>query len=358
MAFGVLLALFSGEGSSLADSGFQGPPAPPALSGASGGAVLPSFGTTLSWENSPGTTQIHLQLNPYNDDGPGVDLYLGSSVSSLELPPPPRWYGLLPDMTYTWRVRASNAPTPAPFDDPSWSPWVQAIFRTPKVTAANVKAVAPASGEVGVGRVPTFRWDGPDEVFYYEVQLSRDPGFDTNPATATSPVYDILIHGGMTDPPNSYTVPFGFALQADTPYHWRVRPHVQGDGTPVPWSLAFRFITGSGPALGPLSFGTSIVSQASCLLGNQQTPPGQAVFSHGIQVLHARFDYSGPGTVSRAWYRDGVRVTDWAPLTLTGSRGCGLAGLTDSLGPLRIGTYRLDIAVNQAVVQSRRVDIR
>ena len=62
-----------------------------------------------------------------------------------------------------------------------------------------------------------------------------------------------LRHGGATAPPRSYTVPSGFPLQPATTYHWRVRPRVQGDGTPVAWSEVFTFVTqgGSAPPASP-----------------------------------------------------------------------------------------------------------
>jgi hypothetical protein len=52
-----------------------------------------------------------------------------------------------------------------------------------------------------------------------------------------------LIHGGVAAPPNSYRIPAGFPLQAGVTYHWRVRPRVQGDGTPVGWTPARMFKT-------------------------------------------------------------------------------------------------------------------
>ena len=36
--------------------------------------------------------------------------------------------------------------------------------------------------------------------------------------------------------PNSYVVPEAFPLEAGEFYYWRVRPRIQGDGDPLPWS--------------------------------------------------------------------------------------------------------------------------
>ena len=65
----------------------------------------------------------------------------------------------------------------------------------------------------------------------------------TNPATAIASVYWNLVHGGETNPLNSWTVPEGFGLNAQSTYYWRVRPRVQGDGTEVAWSTTWTFHT-------------------------------------------------------------------------------------------------------------------
>jgi len=355
----ILLALLSTPAPSQADPGSSEAAPPPTLSNAGESAVLSSFGTTLSWLNAPGTTQVHVQVIPFNGDGPGIDLYLGTAASSVALPPPPQWYGLLPDMTYTWRVQGSNAATPVAPDHPSWSSWAQRTFRTPKVSSGLLVPTQPSLGATGLSRTPTLRWEGPGDLFYYEVQLSKDQSFNTDPATATASVYWSLIHGGTTSPPNSYAVPTGSPLEPETVYYWRVRPRVQGDGTPVAWTSAASFTTGSsGPTVGPLSFGTSVVSQDACALANQVDPSTQAQLAYGLKAIYARFDYSGSGAVSRAWYRDGKRLTDWATLPLSGPRGCSAFGLSGASAPLAPGSYRLDITYNQTVLQSRAIDIR
>ncbi|MCX6024135.1 MAG: hypothetical protein NTZ05_20865, partial [Chloroflexi bacterium] len=82
--------------------------------------------------------------------------------------------------------------------------------------------------------------------FYYEIQLSSDPLFNTDPFSATAAVYWNLIHGGQTSPQNSWAVPASARLDADgRRYYWRVRPRVQGNGTPVNWGLPFWFTVGS-----------------------------------------------------------------------------------------------------------------
>lgn len=206
------------------------------------GQVLGSFGPILRWENSSGATQVHLQVIPVNNDGPGIDAYVGSAITSFAIPPPPLWYGLLPDMAYTWRLQVSDALTSVPLDDQSWSPWVEQHFRTPVVSSDNLTLTTPSNGATVGSRTPVLQWaNSRSDVFYYEVQVSKDPGFNTDPATATTTVYWELRHGGVTNPLNSYTAPSGFPLDDNATYYWRVRPRVQGDGTPALWSWPSSF---------------------------------------------------------------------------------------------------------------------
>jgi len=76
---------------------------------------------------------------------------------------------------------------------------------------------------------------------------SKDSTFNTNPATATAVIYSALIHGGVTTPANTYSVPTGFPLEPGTQYYWRGRPRAQGDAVPVDWSASFTFRTAASP---------------------------------------------------------------------------------------------------------------
>lgn len=211
--------------------------APPALATPGDGERLASFGPTLTWSNPPGTTQYHLQVIPFNNDGPGVDLHVGSADTSLAIPPPPAWYGLLPAMTYTWRVRASNATTFVAVDDASWGPWGERRFQAPIVGSETITPVSPGNNSFITTVNPTIRWDNArNDMFYYEFQMSRDQAFGPNTF-----LWSELRHGGVTNPPNSYTVPPAFSLTSGAQYFWRVRPRVQGDGVPVPWAGPWSF---------------------------------------------------------------------------------------------------------------------
>jgi len=163
-------------------------------------------------------------------------------------------YITLPGMSYIWRVRASPDPNLSFQDGPGWET-IQAtpVLKIPNTGKGEIKdysaprgsekIVFPVlgGGETTKNLTPTLRWqDGNSDVFYYEVQVSKDPTFNTNPDTATVAVQWNLVHGGQTNPLNSYKAA---PLEKGTTYYWRVRPRVQGDGTPSEWSTIASFKT-------------------------------------------------------------------------------------------------------------------
>ncbi len=115
------------------------------------------------------------------------------------------------------------------------------------MSTTSISLITPLTAALVNNLAPTLQWsNNRRDVFYYEVQLSKDSSFNTDPATATAMIYSGLIHGGVTTLPNSYSVPPDFPLQPDTTYYWRVRPRIQGDGDPLPWSTASQFLTVQG----------------------------------------------------------------------------------------------------------------
>lgn len=201
----------------------------------------------LRWEQVPGGTQYHVQFTPFNNDGPGVNLIL-DATDRLTIAAPVLGTGpylLLPGMTYTWRVRATDLATAAGENDPNWGPWSTLnMVTTPPPSAAGVKATQPAERTTVTNFTPVLQWSDPDPAdFYYEVQLSTDSQFRTDPGTAVASVYTNLVHGGQAQPLNSWMVPAAFPLQPSATYSWRVRPRVQGRGVPVAWSPVFSFTT-------------------------------------------------------------------------------------------------------------------
>ena len=214
-------------------------PGVPQLTAPPDGSRLLDFRANLAWTNPQGTTQYHLEVVPFTNDGPGITLV--RDVENSFTVQPPRMgsgnYVLLPDMTYTWRVSVSDNPAFAPPGDASYGPAGQRTFKTPVVTSAGISPAAPNEGGTVDSLTPTLQWqDSDNRVFYYEIQISKDPGFGPN-----SFIYWELVHGGGSSPSNSYRVPETFPLEPNARYYWRVRPRVQGDGQPVAWSRSFAF---------------------------------------------------------------------------------------------------------------------
>ncbi len=217
----------------------------PVLTGPADKSVQ-SLGPLLQWTNPAGTTQYQIQVIPFGNDGPGINL-IRNAETSFQVAAPVFGQGnyvMLPGMTYTWRVRTTQAATAVDENDPSWGSWTSRTFMTATPSSASIRLVSPAAGSTIFDRWGNLIWDDTDIVhFYYEVQVSKDPSFNTDPKTAIASVYWNLIHGGQTMPRNSYTIPTNAPLELDSTYFWHVRPRVQGDGTPVAWSTTWTFRT-------------------------------------------------------------------------------------------------------------------
>jgi len=128
----------------------------PALAAPAPGLTLSTLAFDLDWHGVVGATQYHVQVTPYNNDGPGINVIRGAETSlSLTLPDPV--FGpfiLLPDMTYRWRVRASAKPTAADENDGSWGVWSEERpFRTPRLPELGMRIVDPLDGaQISPGR--------------------------------------------------------------------------------------------------------------------------------------------------------------------------------------------------------------
>ncbi len=125
-------------------------------------------------------------------------------------------YVLLPGSYYSWRVRHFSAVS-------GWTGWSEtAWFNLPAPSSATISVIAPAGGS----RTPTIQWtDSSTSDFYFEVQVSSDPQFRSG-SDSVAPVYWNLVHGGMSAPLDSWTVPLNYPLSPGT-YHARVRQRVQ-----------------------------------------------------------------------------------------------------------------------------------
>lgn len=268
-------------------------PAAPALASPPADGTLANFGPTLTWANPAGTQQVHFQVLPANNDGPAIDLLLGTPVTSYQVPAPPAWYGLLPGMSYTWRVRVSDAATSVPLTDPSWGPWAERKFRTPNITADVLRAQAPVRGGFVTTMTPPITWaSSRPDIFYYEFQLSKDQTFTTDPTRAVAMVYEALLHGGVTTPLNSYQVPRDFPLEPNSVYYWRVRPRIQGDGAPTPW--------------GPVNIFRTVTPNPQVVFAGHMTG-----VTDGLDLIVANADGSSPRSITPRQFDD--LHPSWSP---------------------------------------------
>lgn len=231
--------------------GSQGAPTLPEPRLPADGTTMPNLGPIqLTWNNPSGTAQYHIQVTPLSNDGPGIDLIIGdlaqvaSAMYTIMSPVMGQGnYVLLPGATYNWSVRTTNKQGNISSTDPSWGPWsVIRTFKTPRPSAASLtlNPVTPSA-------TPTLSWkDSNTSNFYYEIQLSQDRTFNVDPATATAAVYWNLIHGGVTDPLNSWKTA-GLTLENGKTYFWRVRQRVQAtpngpDQVGISWTATASFV--------------------------------------------------------------------------------------------------------------------
>lgn len=216
-----------------------------------------------------GTKNFAVELIPSSDRGTGIPNSPGLTLQFTDtgfinkirlegftLPAPELGKGpyiTLPGMSYTWRVRVSPDPTLPFTDGPGWQT-VDAtpVLKIPNTGRGEIKDFAAPRGSEKISFMldgkttnnlaPSLQWQGDTDVFYYHLQVSSDPTFETDPAKATAAVWENLIHGGESTPLNSWKVPNGL-LQPGKIYFMRAKPRVQGDGQEAPWSTIASFKT-------------------------------------------------------------------------------------------------------------------
>lgn len=220
---------------------------------------------------SEGITQYLMQLIPYNNDGPGimpgdywgngldltVNQWNNKEIKEVRITPEKASgeFLLLPENEYKFRVRAScESRQLSATSDAGWGEWKESVrplptYREPPTNSSGIRqyrvgGITPQEGVIPVVLTsrPNLQWDNTDRaIWWYEIQLSKDKNFNTDPQTATAAVFWELRHGGLSKPPNSYQVKERYPLEPGQTYHWRVRPRIQGKGTPVDWSRTFEF---------------------------------------------------------------------------------------------------------------------
>ncbi len=207
------------------------------------GTLASSVTPTLTWQAPAGATHYEMILTPANNEKASIR-FVNDIGDTYRIPGPPTWFGMMPDTVYYWRVRVNNATGPVGDDHPSWGPWsdVQS-FRTPVPASDLLGPVTPAYRTTVQSATPQLTWSNPNEdVFYYEVQVSKDPNFVTDPARSVAPLYWETLHGGMTTPRNTYQISQRYPLEHAQNYFWRVRAAVPAAGSnPAPWGPVWSF---------------------------------------------------------------------------------------------------------------------
>ncbi len=109
-----------------------------------------SMGPLLQWTQPPKTTWFQVQVIPFNEDGPGINLVIGDGAlvrgAQYQVLGPnfgstdPN-YVMLPGMTYLWRVRTTTVLTNPTEAD--WSAWAVSSFKTPPASSSTITPVAP-----------------------------------------------------------------------------------------------------------------------------------------------------------------------------------------------------------------------
>lgn len=206
------------------------------------GAIASTLTPTLSWQAPPGSTHFQMIITPAGNEAASVR-FVQTIGSTYSIPGPPAWYGVLPDTLYYWRVRVNNAPGPVPDDHSSWGPWSEVwSFQTPAASGALLEPIAPVANGTVTSVTPTLTWLSADgRLFYFEIQISQDSAFTTDPAKAWTSVYWETVHGGLSAPPNSYTVSKWYPLERGKTYYWRMRPAALRPGQQVSWSPTWKF---------------------------------------------------------------------------------------------------------------------
>lgn len=206
------------------------------------GTLASTMAPTLTWQAPAGATHYQMTITPAGNPA-GAVRFVERMSNSYKIPGAPAWFGMLPNTVYHWSVRVNNAPGPVPENHPAWGPWSEVFsFRTPTPPSNLLGPVTPQHQATVTTATPRLQWGDPTpDVFLYEIQISRDPNFVTDPAKSVAPVYWETVHGGMTTPANSYQVSDRYPLLRGQNYFWRVRPSLPASAAEAPWGATWSF---------------------------------------------------------------------------------------------------------------------
>jgi len=194
------------------------PPGAPQLVDPPNNATDISTTPLLNWDSVQYAATFRIQLS--TDPGFGSTLINigGLTFSQYNVP------GgiLLNNVTYYWRVNASNAAGTGPYS----AVWNFKTVVSPPVAAPVL--ISPLNGATNQSVTPTLDWNDVFGTDGYKVNVSHDSLFNTVPIDTTL---------GTT---SQYTIPAG-RLNGSTSYYWRVRGFNTGGFGP--WSVTWKFST-------------------------------------------------------------------------------------------------------------------
>lgn len=194
-------------------------PAAPSLSSPLDNAIDILTNTTLSWNLVSGAASYWLQVSTSS-------IFLTTLIDQSGITGPSfQLTGLLNNITYYWRVRAT--------DSAGSSPWSTAWkFKTIVAPPAAPVLSSPTENATDIPTNPTLTWNQSSAASSYQVQVSTDSNFAT---------IEIDQSGIAT---TSFQIT---TLSNSTTYFWRVK--ATNTGGTSPWSAAWKFTTiGAGPA--------------------------------------------------------------------------------------------------------------
>ena len=187
---------------------------PPVTCSPSSGSSTADTTPLLDWEDVPGITAYHLQVNA-NDSFTGTMIAESSALTSSQY----QITTLLADNTsYCWRVQGKNA-------DGGWSDWSNTWEFTVDLSPPGTPRPVPASMTYDI--TPLLSWEDVTGASGYHVQLATNSGFA----------------GPLEKEDSTLTVshyPVTTTLTLWTSYYWRVRTK-NDDGLWSEWSSPWSF---------------------------------------------------------------------------------------------------------------------